>query len=58
VDEPAQLRKLADVKEARLQRILEEKEKDTEALKQEKYKALKQLCVAWYSLTTYERERE
>jgi hypothetical protein len=33
-DEPTQLRRLADVAEARLQKVQEEKEKATEALKQ------------------------
>jgi chromosome segregation ATPase len=52
------LRRLADATEARLQKVQEEKEKATEALKQEKYEALEQLRVAWYSVATYESERE
>jgi hypothetical protein len=42
-DEPAQLRRLADATESRLQRAQEEKEKATEALKNEKYEVLAQL---------------
>jgi hypothetical protein len=57
-DEPAQLRRLADVTEARLQKIQEEKEKATEALKQEKEEVLEKLRVARYCVTTYENEKE
>jgi hypothetical protein len=52
------LRRLADVTEARLQRIQEEKEKATKSLEQEKDEALEQICVARYSLTSYESKRE
>jgi hypothetical protein len=57
-DEPAQLRRLVDATEARLQKIQEEKEKAIKALKQEKYEVLEQLRVAQYSVATYESERE
>jgi hypothetical protein len=57
-DELAQLRRLANETEAQLNKVHEEKEKAIEALKQETYEALEQLQVAWYSLTTYESERE
>jgi hypothetical protein len=42
-DEPTQLRRITDVTEARFQRVQEEKEKATEALKKEKDKVLIQL---------------
>jgi hypothetical protein len=44
-DEPAQLKRLADVIEARLEKFQEEKGKATEALKQEKDEALDKLRV-------------
>jgi len=57
-DEPSQLRRLSDVIEARLQKIQEEKDKATEALKQEKEEVLEQLRVVWYYVTTYENEKD
>jgi hypothetical protein len=56
-DEPAQLRRLADVTEARLQKVQEEKEKAIEALKQEKEEVLEKLRVARYCVTAYENEK-
>jgi len=56
--ELAQLRRLAYETQAWLKKIQEEKEKATEALKQEKDEALEQLQVVWYSVATYESERE
>jgi hypothetical protein len=41
-DEPTQLRRLADATEARLQKVQEEKEQATEALKKEKEEILEQ----------------
>jgi hypothetical protein len=57
-DEPTQLRRLADVTEARLHKVEEEKDKDTEALKQDKDEALEQLQLTWYNVYAYESERE
>jgi DNA anti-recombination protein RmuC len=45
-DEPTQLRRIADVTEARLRRVQEEKEQATEALKQAKEESLEQRRVA------------
>lgn len=45
-DEPAQLHRITDVREARLHRVQEEKEKAIEALKQEKEEALEKHWVA------------
>jgi hypothetical protein len=57
-DEPAQLRRLADAIEARLQKVQEEKEKAIEALKQEKEEVLEKLRVAWYCVIAYENEKD
>jgi outer membrane PBP1 activator LpoA protein len=56
-DELAQLRRLANVTEARLQIVQKENEKATESLKQEKDEALEQLRVARYYVTAYENEK-
>jgi hypothetical protein len=50
-DEPTQLRRLADVMEARLQKVQEEKEKATKYLKKEKEEVLEKLRVAQYCVT-------
>jgi hypothetical protein len=57
-DEPSQLRILAYAKEDRLQKFQKEKEKATQALKQEKDEALENLQVVRYSVAAYESERE
>jgi hypothetical protein len=57
-DEPTQLRRLVDVTEDQIQKIHEEKEKATEALKKEKDESLEQLRVVWYYVTSYENEKE
>jgi gamma-glutamylcysteine synthetase len=57
-DEPAQLRRVAYAKKSRIQKFQEEKEKATEALKQERIESFEQLRVVWYSVVSYESERE
>jgi hypothetical protein len=57
-EEPAQLQILADVTEAWIQKVKEEKEKATESMKKEKDEVLEQLRVVRYCVTAYETERD
>jgi hypothetical protein len=57
-DEPAQLRILVDATGAWLQKVQEEKEKATEALKKEKEDILEKLRVAQYCVIAYENDKD